>query len=122
MEALAKVTSKAVRWVVFTEPGPSRNADTRFFAERNALILTSARLQALSPPETAQQNGDAAAAPSPARLIFQDQMHLFPSNVEVRITALKHKARTGGDVFLFVPADKVLLVGRLFEAARVSRY
>jgi hypothetical protein len=118
MEALATVTAKTVRWVVFTEPGPSRNADTRFFSDRNALILTSARLQTLSPPEPARPNGDAPAAPTPARLIFDGQMHLFPSNVEVRIIALQHKARTGGDVVVFVPAEKILIVGGLYEAAR----
>jgi len=115
LEALANLTAKTVRWVVFTEPGPARNADTRFFAERNALILTSAKLQALMPPEPARQNANAA---SPARLIFEGQMHLFPSNVEVRILALQHKARTGGDVVLYVPAEKVLIAGGLYEAAR----
>jgi hypothetical protein len=118
MTALANVTSRTVRWVVFTEPGLSRNADTRYFAEKNALVLTGAKLQALSPPETAHQNGSTASAPTPTRLIFEGQMHLFPSNVEVRIIALQHKARTGGDVVLFVPSEKVLFVGGLYEAAR----
>ncbi len=118
IEALANMTSKSVRWIVFTEPGFSRTAYARVFADRNALILAAARLQALSPPENAPQNGNGAAAPSPSRLIFEGQMHLFPSNVEVRIIALQHKARTGGDVAVFVPAEKVLFVGGLYEAAR----
>jgi hypothetical protein len=118
LDALATMTSKSVRWIVFTEPGFSRTSYARVFADRNALILTAARLQALSPPENAPQTGNGAAAPAPPRLIFEGQMHLFPSNVEVRIIALQHKARTGGDVALFVPAEKVLFVGGLFEAAR----
>jgi len=118
MEALAKVTPKTVRWIVFTEPALSRNADTRFFSERNTLILAGARLQALAPPGPARQNGNGAPAPSPARLIFEGQMHLFPSNVEVRILALQHRARTGGDIVLFLPAEKVLIAGALYEAAR----
>jgi hypothetical protein len=118
LDALATMTSKAVRWIVFTEPGYSRTAYARAFADRNALILAAARLQALSPPENAPQNENGAAAPSPPRLIFEGQMHLFPSNVEVRIIALQHKARTGGDVVVFVPAERVLFVGGLYEAAR----
>lgn len=118
MEALAAKTSKAVRWIVLTEPEFLRNADTRFFAERNTVILTGARLQSLAPPDPASQytNDDAAAVP--ARLIFEEQMRLFPSNVEVRILALKHKARTGGDVVVIVPAEKVLFAGGLYETAR----
>jgi hypothetical protein len=118
MEALATMTSKSVRWIVFTEPGFSLTACARVFADRNALLLTGARLQALWPPENAPQNGNGAAAPSPSRLIFDGQIHLFPSNVEVRIIALQHKARTGGDVAVFVPAEKVLFMGGLYEAAR----
>jgi hypothetical protein len=118
MEALAAVTPKTVRWVVFTEPALSRNADTRFFAETHTLILAGARLLALSPPEPAHQSGSGSAAPSPDRLVFEGQMHLFPANLEVRILALQHKARTGGDVIVFVPVEKVLIVGRLYEAAR----
>jgi hypothetical protein len=118
IDALATMTSKSVRWIVFTEPGFSRAAYPRVFAGRNALILAGARLQALSLPENAHQNEHGAAAPSPPRLIFEGQIHLFPSNVEVRIIALQHKARTGGDVVVFVPAEKVLFVGGLYEVAR----
>ena len=67
IEALANITSKSVRWIVFTEPGFSRTAYARVFADRNAVILAAARLQALSPPENAPQNGNGAAAPSPSR-------------------------------------------------------
>lgn len=118
MEALAAKTLNPVRWVVMTEPEFMRNADTRFFAERNTLILTGARLQSLAPPVPASQQTSDNAAPVPARLIFEEQMRLFPSNVEVRILALKHKARTGGDVVVIVPAEKVLFAGSLYEAAR----
>ncbi len=118
MEALAVVTVKTVRWIVFTEPALSRNADTRSFAEKNAIILAGSRLQALSPPEPARQSGNENTVHAPARLIFEEQMHLFPSNLEVRILAVRHKARTGGDLVVFVPVEKVLIVGGLYEAAR----
>ena len=118
MDALATMTSKSVRWIVFTEPGFLSAAYARVFADKNVLILAGAKLQALSLPENAHQSGNGAAAPSPPRLIFEGEMHLFPSNVEVRIIALRHKARTGGDVVVFVPAEKVLFVGGLYEVAR----
>jgi len=119
-DALAILTPKTVRWIVFTEPALSRNADTRFFFERNTLLLTGSRLQALSHPGPARQNRDGAAAPSPARIIFDGQMHLFPSNLEVRILALQYKARTGGDMVVFIPAEKVLFVGRLYASSLCS--
>jgi len=43
---------------------------------------------------------------------------MYPSGVEVRIVSVQHKARTGGDVVLYVPEEKVLLVGDLYESAR----
>jgi glyoxylase-like metal-dependent hydrolase (beta-lactamase superfamily II) len=118
LDALANLTSKTVRWIVFTEPGLSRNADSRFFAERNVLLLAGSGLQALSPPGPVFPYADGTAASAPSRLIFQKQIHLFPSDVEVRIIALQHKARTGGDMVVLVPAEKVLFVGGLYEAAR----
>lgn len=118
LEALAAVTAKTVRWIVFTDPGLNRNADTRNFAERNALILTSAGAWSLAPPESARQNPNAPPSPTPGRFIFEGQMHLFASNAEVRILALQNKARTGGDVVVLIPAEKVLFSGGLYEAAQ----
>jgi hypothetical protein len=117
--ALKRSSAKAVRWVVFTDP--RRSAGGRFFAEQGALVLASTRLRALSlrPAES-----DVMAAPKPgeassyAWLTFDRQLHLFPANVEMRILALGPQARTGGDVAVIVPAEKVLFVGDLYEPAR----
>jgi hypothetical protein len=110
VDALRRISSKPVRWVVLTDPRFSRAAGTRFFAEQGSLLLASTQLRALSttqPEET----------PSFPWLTFERQMHLFPSNLEIRIMAIQHKASTGGDVVAYVPAEKVLFVGDLYEAA-----
>ncbi len=49
------------------------------------------------------------------RFIFKNRMYLYPENLEIQISALQHEARTEADVFAYVPAEKVLFTGRLFE-------
>jgi hypothetical protein len=49
--------------------------------------------------------------------IFDNEMRLFPSDLEIRIMALQHKARSGADIILHVPDEKVLIVGDLYESA-----
>ena len=126
-EALRRISSKAVRWVVFTDPRYGRGA--RHYAEEGAQIIASARQQALSArlrntdmphtekPETKPGNSRTAEYPFPW-LVFQRQAHVFPSNVDVRLLALQNNARTGGDVVVHVPDEKVLFVGDLYESAR----
>jgi glyoxylase-like metal-dependent hydrolase (beta-lactamase superfamily II) len=131
VEALERVASKTVRWIVFTDCRFTRTGGARFYASQGALLLASARLRTLSTatPEAEsgnmtattsgiENNGSFSEPPSFPWLIFDRQMHLFPSNLEINITALQHKAHTGGDVAVYVPAEKVLFVGGLYEAAR----
>jgi len=47
--------------------------------------------------------------------IFKNRLYLFPDDVEIEIYALPHEARTGADIFAYVPDEKVLFTGRLFE-------
>ncbi len=130
VDALKNSSSKAVRWLIFTDYRFSRTAGTRFFAGGGALMVTSAQLRALSTavtggtprdaeiPGSKSEIGGQEEAPSFPGLIFDRQMHLFPANLEIRVMALPGKARTGGDVFVYVPAEKVLFVGDFYEAAR----
>jgi glyoxylase-like metal-dependent hydrolase (beta-lactamase superfamily II) len=131
VDALKRISTKAVRWVLFTNPSFSTTAGARFFAEKGASFLASSQLRALAKPaiegplkdasesESEMENGHfAGEAPFSSWLIFDHQMRLFPSNLEIRIVGLRHKARTGGDVVAYVPAEKVLFVGDLYEAAR----
>jgi len=129
--ALRRMTSKAVRWVVFTDHHFARADGIHFFAEQGAQLLTSARLRDLSKriiirtdskdatiPESGTNNGILDALSAFPELIFDRQMNLFPSNLEIRILAIQPKARTGGDIVIHVPSEKVLFVGDLFETGR----
>ena len=49
------------------------------------------------------------------RFIFKRRMWLYPEDLEVQIQALQHEARTEADIFAYVPSEKVLFTGRLFE-------
>jgi glyoxylase-like metal-dependent hydrolase (beta-lactamase superfamily II) len=60
-------------------------------------------------------------APSGAPLawfLFDESMRIYPGGLEVQIFALGKSARSGGDVVLHLPGEKVLLVGDLYESAR----
>ncbi|MDM7995141.1 MAG: hypothetical protein QUT30_05575 [Acidobacteriota bacterium] len=117
LEALKEVSSKTVRWVVFTEPSFSRNAGASFPSDLKPVMLTCIRQKNLAqgPAPTV----DAKIGSSSSEwLIFERQMSLFPSDLEIRIFSVQHRARSGGDIVVFVPSEKVLLVGALYEAAR----
>ena len=49
------------------------------------------------------------------RFVFKRQMYLYPENLEIQIRVLQHEARTEADIFAYVPGEKVLFTGRLFE-------
>ncbi len=126
VEALKKLTSKAVRWVVFTDPARIRTENARYYAGQGAVLVASSQMYSLyasangdpNAPGTEARAGGPAKPPDSSWFIFDRQMRLFPANLEVRIVALQSKSRTGGDVFVFVPAEKVLFVGGLYEYAR----
>jgi glyoxylase-like metal-dependent hydrolase (beta-lactamase superfamily II) len=130
IDALKRITSAPVRWLAFTGPHYARTAGARYYAGKGALFLGSTRLRTLSeiplqstPPDTVSvsQISDSASsgkAPYSAWLLFDSQIHLYPSGLEVRLISVQHKARTGGDLVLYIPDEKVLLVGNLYESAR----
>ena len=125
VDALRRLSTKAVRWVAFSGPRAVRSGGARFFSEQGAMLLAGAQLRSISTsiPGTDAKGpvapgNSSSEPPSFPWLIFDHQMHLFPQNLEIRITALQHKAQTGGDVVVYVPAEKVLFVGGLYEAAR----
>jgi hypothetical protein len=116
--ALKALTPKTVRWVIFSEPGLCPNSEALFFKGLNPIFLTSTKLRSLSMPESDMLAGGIFQPPKSSWLLFGQQMRLFPSGLEVRIIALQHPARTGGDIVVFVPEEKVLFVGALYETAR----
>lgn len=106
-EALARVTAKPVRWLAFTDPRYARTAGARHFAAQGAQPLADVR------------QWDMAAPPQDsAWLVFDSQLRLYPAGLEVQIFAVRHKATTAGDIVAYVPAEKVLMVGDLYESAR----
>ncbi len=123
LDAIRRLTPRPVRWVVNTDYRLGRSGGAERFVEQGALLLGSRQIYELGattqpgPQESPQQELKAARpADSAARLVFEQQMRLFPGGVEVRIVAVRYKAHTGGDVVAFVPAEKVLFVGDLYVA------
>jgi glyoxylase-like metal-dependent hydrolase (beta-lactamase superfamily II) len=127
-EALNHITSKPVRWMVFTDSRYSQATGAHYYAEQGAQLLVGSRLRSLSALTAGADFKDIAKSGTkgggPQELlsfpwiVFDRQMHLFPSNIEIRIFALQHNAHTGGDVALYLPSEKVLFAGDLYEAAR----
>ncbi len=125
--ALRRVTSKPVNWVVNTDYSHERTGGGRELVKQGAAILESKELRRLA---SSVLRNEPQAAPAAAkektagpgarktdeaeRLIFGHQVRLFPDNLEVRIFSLQFKAHTAGDVVVYIPAEKVLIVGDLF--------
>jgi hypothetical protein len=49
------------------------------------------------------------------KIIFDRRVFLYPDDLEIQIQALQSGARTGSDIFAYIPAEKVLLAGRLYD-------
>ncbi len=117
LNALKAATTRPVRWVLSTDYQQARSGEIQAFLKQGAAIISSKELDRLA---SAAPAGDPAQTTAPAqerpnpRFVFGGQLHLYPAGIEVRIIAVKQKARTAGDVFVFVPSEKVLEVGDLF--------
>jgi hypothetical protein len=128
IDALNRISSKPVRWILFTDPRYLRATGALYYAEQGAQLLAGARCRSLLAKtadagfkdiaKSGVKGGNSKELFSFPWLVFDRQMHLFPSNIEIRVMALQQNAHTGGDVFVFVPAEKVLFAGDLYEAAR----
>ncbi|MFH1574864.1 MAG: hypothetical protein ABIG68_12835 [Acidobacteriota bacterium] len=130
MEAVGEVTRAPVRWVVYTNYLRARSGGYRHLARRGAVLLTSRQMDPLlfpaPPPEPAlpgpvppwreslRQEIPRVQPPPVARVVFEDELKLFPEDLEVRIIALRRKAFTPGDVVVFIPAENVLQAGDVF--------
>ena len=113
-DALKRLSAKPVRWIAFTDIRYLQNAGTRYFAEHGAILIASENFRKSQPVgNDAQKSADLKT--SFPWLYFGRQMHLFPSNLEIRISAVQGKAWSGSDIVVFVPAEKVLFTGALYE-------
>ncbi len=130
-DALASTASKiAVRWIVFSHPGYVRTSGARYFADRGAVFLASVGFHRLAVSTNnsesnrqelfagAGQEPNQGKSPSFTWFIFNAQIRLFPSNLEIRISAPSNRVPTEGDAIVYVPAEKVLFTGRLYQAGR----
>lgn len=112
-DALRKVTAKPVRWVVHTSYRRELEGGAKQLERQGAIFVGSRELRRL-----ASEHGSAADVGSDnplKKLAFKQQVRLWPSGLEIRVFALQHKALTGGDVAVFIPADKILVTGDLFQ-------
>jgi hypothetical protein len=120
-DALKLLTPKAVRWVAFSNPRAANSTGARFYADQGTALLAGGQLHNLA-ASLAQPGADGKSStgelPSFPWLVFGHEIRLFPSNLEIRITALQHPASTGADVVLYVPSERVLFAGAMLEAAR----
>jgi hypothetical protein len=105
MEALKRVSTKPVRWVVGTDYRIAAEGGMARFGEQGAVLIGSRGLRTLT-----------AKRPDPPRIAiaFDKQIRLFPGGLEVRIIAVQSKARTGGDVAILIPSEKVLQLGDFY--------
>ncbi len=120
LSALKALTSRPVRWVVMTDYQRARAGGAATFVKQGAALICSKELNRLATAASAP-GLDPALPPAPdasdPRFVFGGQLHLFPAGIEIRIIAIRHRARTAGDVIVFVPSEKVLQVGDLFNPA-----
>lgn len=126
ISALKVIKSKPLNWVVNTDYSYERNGGSSELARQGAAVLESKEQRRLasrkgetpaSPAGSKENEGipDGKAREAGERLVFDRQVRVFPDNLEVRVFALQSPAHTGGDVVVFIPAEKVLIVGDLFH-------
>ncbi len=127
LEAFKKLPSRPVRWILNTDYHLALTAGAARFVEQGALVLGSRQMfQLAAAAEAAQGEKKETKAADPSapgslsatRLVFEHQMRLFPGGVEIRIFAIDARAHTGADIVVFVPSEKVLMVGDLFIPGR----
>jgi cyclase len=132
--ALRRVTDKAVRWVLGTCYSYVRSGRLAQWADQGIVVLGSIGLWKTVSSTSDQLVATVQGSPSQVyrpryelgaedvlpvmRIEFDRQIHLFPGGIEVRILGLQHSAHSAGDMVVYLPGEKVLLVGDLFAPGR----
>jgi glyoxylase-like metal-dependent hydrolase (beta-lactamase superfamily II) len=116
LEALKRVTTKSVRWVVNTHHHEDHTRGNDFFSEHNATIIRGREFRRVDEKPAEAESKEQKPKPTAAetQLIFGRQVRMFPGGVEVRIFSTEHRAHTNRDVVVLLPSEKVLHVGDLF--------
>jgi glyoxylase-like metal-dependent hydrolase (beta-lactamase superfamily II) len=116
VEALKKINPKPIRWSVCTDRARVAAGGALALSRQGALLIASAgfRKAEVSPGKGEEKAATPTASPDPS-LAFVRQSRIFADNLEIKLQAPESEWHTGGDVVIFIPAEKVLLVGDLFS-------
>ena len=116
IEALKKVNPRPIRWFVCTDHARVAAGGALALSKQGALMIASAgfRKVAASAAKGEEKAASPEASPDPS-LAFVRQTRVFPDDLEIRIQAPESEWHPGGDVVVFVPAEKVLIVGDLYS-------
>jgi hypothetical protein len=137
LKSLDTLNVAPVQWMINTGNYFIQTDGVEYFSARDAVLLAGFRQYAqkaqpgnpapggpdvLHSPGT---EGDSSAYPDTVRaeslvfprFVFKRRMYLYPEGLEIEIRELPHPARTQADVFAYVPGEKVLFTGRLFETS-----
>jgi hypothetical protein len=95
-------------------PDPVAAPEENVYDDPNSITVASP-----GPVESGSISPDILDKETPAfpRFVFKRRMYLYPEDLEVQIQELQHEARTKADIVAYVPDEKVLFVGRLFESS-----
>ena len=116
IEALKKINPRPIRWFVCTDHARVAAGGALALSKQGALMIASAgfRKAAASAARGEEKAASTEASPDPS-LAFVRQTRVFADNLEIRIQAPEGEWHPGGDVVVFVPAEKVLIVGDLYS-------
>ncbi len=129
VSALERIPGGSVRWMVRTGFSFAQTAGVEHFAREGAVMLSGFRQQEPLLPPAKAEGAEAEGVLDYPRILrmeppayplftFKREMYLYPDDLEIRIQALPHAARTVADIVAYVPDEKVLFAGSLFEASR----
>jgi len=108
LEALKRIGPGRVRWMVYTDLGFEIAGGSEVFSKQGVLTLSSA-------DRDSAMKSAAPGGSSPLRLVFKSQLRLFPENLEIKLFSPTSNWHQGGDIAVFVPAEKVLMVGDIYS-------
>ena len=115
LDALRRISGAPLLWRLHTDPLRARAAtEVARLPEGTVLLASEGQFgQVGAGPETAKPQ----AADRGPIFTFDHPIALFPEGIEVRVVPVARQARTGGDVVVIIPAERVVLTGDLFRAS-----
>ena len=113
VEEIAKLTPLPIKWVVVgSDHGDHRGGDSAFPKDAK-FYATTFSANVLKQSASAPNRAADAPAVRLADVIVDDTLAVDVGGKEVQIMNLG-RAHTGGDLAVYVPADKVLFLGEIF--------